>query len=72
MNEFLKDMLERVIATVAEVMLGYCTMAETISQIDWRVAIGACSLAALITILKCIIKEFKEKESNEDWEENDD
>lgn len=74
MNDFIKDLLERVLATVAEVLLGYIAMAETIYEIDWKFAFGICAVAALATALKAIVKEFKAKhtESNEDWEENDD
>ena len=74
MSDFLKDLLERTIATVAETLLGYVTVAETIGEINWQVALGACAVAALVTVLKAIIKEYKDEhsESDENWEEDDD
>lgn len=72
MNDFLKDLLERTIATVAEVMLGYLTMASTISEVNWKIALGATALGALITVCKAVLKQYKKnEEEDESWTEKE-
>lgn len=55
MKQFLKDLLERSIATFAEAMLGCIGATAMIGDVDWVVALSTAGLATLVTVLKCIV-----------------
>ena len=52
-KEFWLDLLERAIATFAEVMLGYITITD--APIDWPTALKMSGVAVLGAIFKCIV-----------------
>lgn len=55
MKKYIKDLLERVVATFAEGFLGAITAnAVTLGDIDWVFCLSAGGFAALISVLKCL------------------
>lgn len=52
-KEFWLDLLERTIATFAEVMLGYITVKN--GPINWREGLSVAGVAALGAVFKCIV-----------------
>lgn len=55
MKKYIKDLLERVVATFAEGFLGAITTnAVTLGDIDWVFCLSAGGFAALISVLKCL------------------
>lgn len=51
-KEFWMDLLERSIATFAEVMLGFLALG---GDIDWKHALSVSAVAFLTAVFKCIV-----------------
>ena len=54
-KEFWKDTAERTIYTFAEILLGFLTADQLVAEVDWRNALITSGIAALATILKCLL-----------------
>lgn len=54
-KKYLIDTLERVICTFAEAFLGVICACSTLGEVNWGLAFSTAGLAALISLLKCII-----------------
>ena len=57
MNYFIKDLIERAIKTFCQTLLASLAVATTLSDVDWKQAISASLLAALISILTSVASE---------------
>lgn len=53
-KEFWLDTAERTVYTIAEILIGFITVDQTISPIDWKNALITSGIAGLATLLKCI------------------
>ena len=53
-KKYIIDVIERVVATFAEALLGFIGSAQFFGEINWGLAFSAAGLAALVSLLKCI------------------
>lgn len=74
-----KDIGKRVLYTMAEAALGVIGTSTMIQQIDWKVMCSVVALAGIVTVLKCVLVEYKDykdadfiEEDEEDEDEEDD
>lgn len=64
LKTFIKDMVERVIVTFAEALLGAISVYSCLGEIQWKKALGIAGFSALISFLKCIIaRQIKDEKS---------
>ncbi len=54
-SRFLRDALERILATTALSVIAVIGAAETVSDVNWRVVAGTAALVAVLTTLKTIV-----------------
>lgn len=59
MKKFILDTLERTIGTFCEALLGAIAACSMLGDIDWVMALSTAGLAALVTVLKCIVAKTK-------------
>ena len=53
-KKYIIDVIERVISTFAEALLGFIGTAQFFGEINWGLAFSAAGLAAFVSILKCL------------------
>ena len=54
MKKYLIDLVERVVVTFAEALLGAIGATATFGEVHWGVAFSTAGLAAFVSFLKCI------------------
>jgi len=54
MKKYIIDVIERVICTFAETLLGVIGASTTFGEVNWGLAFSAAGLASLVTVLKCL------------------
>lgn len=59
LKDFIIDTIERTLCTFAETLLGVIGASVTFAEVNWGLAFSAAGLAALVTILKCVIAKTK-------------
>lgn len=58
-KEWIIDTAKRVIWTMAEAALGFISVAETVTAVDWKYAGPVILTAGLVTALKCVVVKLK-------------
>lgn len=59
LKKYIIDVIERVVCTFAETMLGVIGTTSLIGDVNWGVALSASALASLVSLLKCFIAKGK-------------
>ena len=54
-KKYIIDVIERVVVTFAEALLGAIGATATFGEVNWGVAFSTAGLAALVSFLKCLV-----------------
>lgn len=54
LKKYIIDVIERVVVTFAEALLGAIGATATFGEVNWGVAFSTAGLASLVSLLKCI------------------
>lgn len=54
-KKYIIDVIERVVVTFAEALLGAIGATATFGEVNWGVAFSTAGLASLVSLLKCIV-----------------
>lgn len=54
-KKYIIDLIERVVATFAEALLGVIGASATFGEVNWGLALSTAGMAAFVSLLKCII-----------------
>lgn len=58
-KKYLKDVIERMVCTFAETMLGVIGTSSLIGDVNWGMALSASVLASFVSLLKCFVAKGK-------------
>lgn len=59
LKKYIIDVIERVVCTFAETMLGVIGTTSLIGDVNWGVALSASALASFVALLKCFVAKGK-------------